>query len=347
MCALLTGASSGNATILRDDVLACARAERVHLLLGDRLAHPALTAEVREAAALDAARGAELCRVLDVLATAGVEAILIKGAALAHTHYPSPALRPRLDTDLMIRPDHRAAAEWALGVIGYTRPIETDGDLCTAQFHVARRDAAGIEHALDVHWRVSNVLAFADVLTYDDLASEAVSIDALGPHAFAPSSVHSLVLACIHRVAHHRESTHLLWLQDIHLLAESLSRQDQATLHAFAESRRVRAVCAAGLLAAGQAFVGVAVDLAARIAPPAGTREPTSMFLGQRLRPVDILTTDIQALHRWSERLQLVRELLFPPREYMVARYGMRRPFWLPFLYVRRFVLGTPKWFRS
>src|SRR5215831_10265345 len=81
-------------------VLAAAREEGVFLLLADRLWREVFADELRDAAAIDALRTRELRVVLAALADARVDAVVLKGAALAHTHYPRPELRPRVDTDL-------------------------------------------------------------------------------------------------------------------------------------------------------------------------------------------------------------------------------------------------------
>jgi hypothetical protein len=319
----------------------------VHLLLAARLPGHGLADELRGAAVVEAARERELCRVLGALGGVGVRAVLLKGAALGHTHYPRPELRPRLDTDLLIDADGRDRAAEVLVTLGYRRAAETDGDLCVSQVHFDYVDAAGVRHPLDVHWRMSNALAFADVLSYDEIARDALPLPGLGPHAFAPCAAHSLLVACVHRVAHHRDSPQLLWLYDIHLLAGGLDDDARTQLVDLAAARRVRAVCAASLQRAADAFGGSAATLAAIIAPPAGTLEPTVAFLAQRFRPIDVLTTDVKALDGWTQRLQLVREHVFPPREYMFARYRTRQSLSLPWLYLQRIVTGAPKWFRS
>jgi hypothetical protein len=108
----------------------------------------------------------ELRAVLNQMADAGVRPILLKGAAQDHTHYRRPHLRPRIDTDLMIPASIRDAIARTLIALGYHRPCEVHGALSTGQFHLQKYDRDGLFHALDIHWRVSNVRAFADVLTY-------------------------------------------------------------------------------------------------------------------------------------------------------------------------------------
>ncbi len=328
-----------------DEVLAEARAGSVHLVLADRLRLASFQDELREAAVVDACRTRELRAVLAALAEAGVTPILLKGAALAGTHYSRPELRPRSDTDLMIPSRARDAVARTLVTLGYRRMSEVDGEEAIGQFHFDRHDPNGLFHALDVHWRVSNVRVFADALTYEELARDAVALPALGPDARGPSPVHALLLACVHRVAHHGDTDNLLWLYDVHLLARALTRDERDAFDALASTRRMRAVCARTLCLARDAFGGVDAAWIERLsAGSAG--EPAAGFLGGRLRQVDILRSDISAIPQWRPRLALVREHLFPRAQFMHERYGTRTNLVLPWLYMHRIVTGLPKWFR-
>src|SRR5438105_1244783 len=103
--------------------------------------------------AVQALRDHELRRVLERLASAGIRCVLMKGAALAYTHYRSPHLRPRSDTDLLIPPDSAARVATVLSDAGYERAVETSGQLATFQQHFSRPGGAGTWYALDVHSR--------------------------------------------------------------------------------------------------------------------------------------------------------------------------------------------------
>src|SRR3974390_727344 len=150
------------------EVIQAARRDGVCLLIAYRLRLPGYAEEFRQAVVLEAIRARELRAVLGVLCDKGVRPVLLKGAALAYTHYARPELRTRSDTDLMIPFDARDAVASVLLKAGYHRPPELDGDGAVGQFHFIRTDEHGCTHALDVHWRVSNVRAFAEVLTYDE-----------------------------------------------------------------------------------------------------------------------------------------------------------------------------------
>src|SRR5262245_51213693 len=240
-----------------NDLLACARANDVHLLLADRAEAGPLQADLRAAAALEAARERELRQVLAALAGVDVRPVLFKGAVLSRTHYRRPELRPRTDTDLIIPASARDTTVRALKKLGYERVAEADGRLTTGQFHLHKCDALGLFHALDVHTRISNVRAFANALSYDELVRDGRPVPSLGPHAWAASPVHALVIACVHRVAHHGNSDSLLWLLDVSLLARSLELDERDCFAELTCSRGIRSVCGSTLMLADATFGGI------------------------------------------------------------------------------------------
>ena len=62
----------------------------------------ALRREERVAAVFDVRREDETRRVLDAFGDAQIDVLVFKGAALAHTVYAAPHLRPRTDVDLLV-----------------------------------------------------------------------------------------------------------------------------------------------------------------------------------------------------------------------------------------------------
>src|SRR5262245_40825590 len=119
VCAALRG-EGGTWRQLRDEdaetcFLDAAAAHRVRPLLAWRLhqsgelaqwpatIRTALTDAARGEAAVDVVRRQELGRLLDAFARAGIPVVVLKGAALACSTYPEPWLRPREDTDLLVR----------------------------------------------------------------------------------------------------------------------------------------------------------------------------------------------------------------------------------------------------
>ena len=180
-------------------------------------------ATLREDTALELLRRRELIAVLEALGAASVRPLVFKGAALAHTHYPIPAARPHLDVDLMVEEPAVEAADRVLTQLGYHRPLRISGTLIKSQATYLKEDAYGVLHTMDLHWKVSIPQVFADLFSFDELASSSVPLPAAGASARAVGRVHALAIACVHRVAHHPGDDRPIWLHDIHLLASGLS----------------------------------------------------------------------------------------------------------------------------
>jgi hypothetical protein len=341
------------------EFIAAASRHGLRALVADRLgAHlaswpPAVQAALaREAvlgAALDALQQRELRLVLEGLADRGVRPLLLKGSALAYTLYTNPAHRPRFDSDLLVRHEDMATVAEVMAGRGYRRPDQVTGELVMHQVDYARKDSHGVWHVYDFHWKVANRQAVAGVLSFDELARDGESIAALGPHARGLSRVHALLLACVHRVAHHPSDDRLIWIYDIHLLVETLSPQEAESFGALAVARSVSAVCADGLAAAERWFgTRLPAGLLDRLAGdgPAGVPEPSAALLAPPRSRIDEILCDLRALPGWSRRARLVYEHAFPPPSYITGVYMVNRV-WLPALYTHRIVRGVWRWIRN
>ena len=304
-----------------------------------------LARQARLRTALELVRRRETVSVLERFAFADVLPILIKGTPLAYTIYERPESRPRCDTDVVVARREVDAARAVLASLGYTEPNACHGELL-GQVRFERRDRLGVEHAFDLHWRISSQSVFADVLTHEELAAHAVPVPALGPHARACGTLHALLIACLHPVMHHRNAESLVWIYDVHLLATSLS----AELDKFgdlATGKGVAAICAHQLSTARVKF-GTAVPgrLVARLAA-VGDRETSVAYLRPGRRWHHEFVSNLRGLLGWKDRLRLVREVLLPRPHYMLAASGVSTGriglMLVPALYVRRIVYGIWK----
>jgi hypothetical protein len=290
----------------------------------------------------------ELRRVLDAAHGRGMSAVVIKGAALAHTHYRLPHLRPRSDSDLVIGETARDAWFALLADLGYLRSTAVEGELIVQQAQWTRAVGGGAVHAIDLHWRVFNPHLFGNLLAPGDLWRRSIPLLALGPGARAPHPADALILACVHRAAHHAGEQDLIWDLDVHLLVSGLADEAAAEAAAAIAAARLRAVAAASIDAAASRFgTRVPPPLAAVIAEAGRQDEPSAAFLRPGRRQVDLLVSDLSAVRGWRARVHLLREHLIPPPAYMRAKYRFRSAAWLPLAYVHRIVRGLPKWIRS
>jgi Uncharacterised nucleotidyltransferase len=301
-----------------------------------------------DAIVLDLARVTELQRLLRTLARAGVLPLLMKGAHLAHSHYARPYLRPRIDTDLLVAPHARDAVRSIVLDLGYLPCPAIPGELVTAQATFAKRSGGRLVHTIDVHWKIFNALPFADVLTYDELATRAVALRSLDVSARGLCSVDALVLAAVHRVAHHFDSDRLIWLYDIDLLARGLTDEEWREFTALVRARKVAVVCRRSLQRAVDRFganvpAWVWTDLQS---DDTAEGEPTARYLARRAH-IGVVLDDLRTLSRWRDRWRLVREHAFPPAVYMRRVYAPSSAAPLPLLYARRLLRGGRKWLKK
>jgi hypothetical protein len=293
---------------------------------------------------VDAVRVRELTAVLRACEAGGAKPVVFKGAALAHTHYAESWRRPRYDADLLIAPDTRQRVFEILRGFGYEPRTFVSGDLVMYQAPFERVDRLGIEHALDIHWRIANPQVVSLALTHHELVERSVLVSVLDYPMRVPSPVDSLLLACIHRVAHHPDFEKLIWIEDIHLLASRFEPSEWQTFIERATRASISAICLHGLTRAHERCRTV-VPAEVLTALSEGTRDASEVFLRDDLRPVDRLKADMRALGPFAAA-RLVREHVFPPAEYMRAAYGVKSRAWLPAYYVARVLSGMSRWVR-
>lgn len=298
-------------------------------------------------AAMEILRQKEILSVLAALGTEGIRPILLKGAALAYSVYDIPSSRPREDTDVLVLREHVDASRRVMIGLGYSEPANSGGELLFGQFPLWKNDDFGVKHTFDFHWKISAQPMFANILTYDELAADAVPVPALGPDARAAGPVHALLLACVHPVMHHRDAALLIWMYDIHLLASRLSDADFDRFVEVAVAKEVAGVCAHELALARSRF-GFRTPARAIEALGGRRAEPSAMYLRPGRRWHDELISSVRGLPRWRDRLRLLREVVLPSPRYILQAYGMPAhpagaAFLLPVLYAHRAISGILK----
>jgi hypothetical protein len=304
----------------------------------------AFAAAAREQAAREMLRRQEIASALAALDGAGVAPIVLKGAALAYTVYDRPDLRPRDDTDLLVREDDLDRVREAMASCGYEAGLLCDGELLFRQYQMEKSDRFGTSHVVDVHWKISTQPVFADVLSYDEVAAASAPIPALGRSARGCGAAHGLLIAAIHPVMHHRNVERLVWLYDVHLLASGMSGAALQDMAALAMARRVGGVTA-HTLARARARFGTAIPAALiRDLEQRDPGEPSRAYLAAGRHWSDELGDSLGALPTLGDRLTLVREVMLPSPRYMRSRYqigdGVLAAAMLPALYVHRLIAG-------
>lgn len=269
------------------------------------------------------------------LQQASVPAIVLKGEALAH-RYPALALRPRHDIDLWVAEAQRGLAETELRALG-GEPVPTACGRWIQPEQLWRLPAGRSWIGIDLHWQPTSRPALLATLPFARCLAEGQPMpDGHGLRMLG--DVDALLLACIHRLAHHRhEPERLIWQLDIALLWDALDFHERERACSRAVSTGVGCLLADGLLQAAGWLQESPAKALLQLAP-CRTREPARVLL-QRDPVVADWRFDL-AQARGRQRWQVLRDYTLPSAEFMRHRFAHARWRWLPWLYLRR-LLGV------
>lgn len=288
-------------------------------------------------------------RLHAALVDIGVRPVILKGTALAYALYPDQRLRTRGDTDILILKTDRSKAHGVLRNLGFEPDKGVSGEFISYEKNYTFRAAAMGALNVDLHWRISNSEVLSRLFSYEELLDHAVCVPKLCPHALGLGPVHAMLIACMHRVTHKQNpyyvdgiayygADRLIWLYDIHLLAMSFSSDQWRELLAFAKDKGLCATCLDGLRGAKARFHTDCPDfVCAGLAEPGMKERPTKYLNATKFRQEWM---NFCALEGFAKQLLFLRELFFPPVDYMRRKYPEPRLGWMPILYARRAVEG-------
>jgi hypothetical protein len=92
--------------------------------------------------------------ILSAYAAAGVPALVLKGAALSHTVYPEPGLRPMSDLDILVRATDLRRAQSLLAGLGFDAPLPAGPALAHRHLALAARQVEGLSIQVEIHHKL-------------------------------------------------------------------------------------------------------------------------------------------------------------------------------------------------
>lgn len=180
-------------------------------------------------------RLARLGEVLHALGDAGIDTLVLKGAALVTRAYPDPALRPMDDVDVLVPSAQAPAAIALLRQTGWTPA--TRSPEASLRVNHAHGFEHGADHRLDLHWHVLWECCGdgADA----DFWRDAVAIEVAGVPTRALDPTSQLLHVCVHG-ARWSAAPGLHWAADAAMILRAWGAEiDWARLTAQARGRRV------------------------------------------------------------------------------------------------------------
>jgi len=176
---------------------------------------------------------AELAAVAAALAGAGVDVLLLKGAALGRTVYASTAERPAGDLDLLIRSEQVERARQALHDLGYRAAglywLPRWQRRYRAELPMLRQAEDGSRILVELHWALVEAPFYIDHISLDDVWCNARPAAQVAG-ACVPDPATLLIHCCAHLALHHSQDMRLFWLLDVDRLARWPALDWEATL---------------------------------------------------------------------------------------------------------------------
>jgi hypothetical protein len=250
-----------------------------------------------------------LAEILDAFERASIDAVVLKGAALAWSVYASPALRPMGDMDLMVPRAAARAAQLSLQRLGFHAQSMAQRRFGRNAHHlpIVSRARNGVTISVEIH---------RDALSRDTLSSISMSnlteslrpFDMNGTHAFALGHVDML-----------RHLTHHLlepsWHGRLRLIGLVDLLRYALTFHDWIDWCRLETSHAFVLNALRCFHLVIPLPGAlARFSAPAGSPAPARV--GETIRP-------LRAILAGGHPTAALGELFHPPDWWLHAYYGV------------------------
>lgn len=291
----------------------------------------------------------KLLEITGALEKEGVDALALKGAAFAHTFYPSPTWRTYGDVDVLVRTDDWRTACGVLSSLGFRRLVPEPRPGFDERFGKGATHEDGDGYQVDLH-RTLALGPFGLWLEPDGLFAGTAELAIGGRTLRRLDDTLSLLHACMHASLGRKEPL-LMPLRDVLQITWS-GRVDWAALEDHARRWRLSGPVSYALRTSSTTLHTRLPNEARSCATArVGYLERsvlTAYTSGRRDAGGTSLTT-LVAIHGARARAAYLRALLFPDREFLAARTGgsgsYRRRWHVPMAWLRNLgsARGRPK----
>ena len=345
-------------------LLSMARQHRLAPLLNWRLAHEkadvAVPGDVGEALAGSFKTSAlralviqrELVRLRRILGEAGIPCVALKGADLAFSVYPHPALRPLRDLDVLVAKERALDAYQALIAGGYRRLAAYPGDpqasIAVGKHLPALRSASG-QLLVELHVRLidpdpARVTAFDESGLWGRLTERT----AAGASISYLSATDLLLHLAVHAVYDHRFINGPLVISDVSFLVRG-TQIDWPLFWRLADEGGWTRGCLL-LLELVQGYCGeLPVDVPESACSEPGSMDAlvatcSSLMLSDLTSRDEILLAGALAGRPVRQQLSILLRKAVPPRAVIAANYpAADHPLGVYFGYLSKFATRVPQ----
>jgi len=244
--------------------------------------------------------------------------VLFKGSALAQTYYPAPWLRPCTDSDILIAKSDRLKYDSILNQLKFKKLLSIEGELVSYQSTYVGKLTQQSSLILDLHWRINNRQTLAKTYSVNELIDRGETIENLDHSVIMPSAIDCILLSCVHRLGHHANDERLIWLYDIHVLANTLEETDWQKLCLLCKDKQIAAITLDALLICEDLFdTPIPTDSKQTLKVLANRNEASKLVLNRSASELHLFIQDLKSLDSFSLKLKLLKENLLPCADYI------------------------------
>jgi hypothetical protein len=284
----------------------------------------------------------QLRAILRAFEHEGIDALVLKGPALAATVYPHPATRLFSDIDLLVRPDQFLKAREALFQLGYysqSDRFETFQELFNAEpfFHSSDSENYFI---VDLHWSLFQYHGIKRNNGVGEFFGRSVTVKTPTIKFDTLDKVDAFIYAAFHLVLHHAEYVRLIWVADIALLAQSLVYPDEWEVLRQRCSTLKLSLAMQESLKLAQRWYGIQLpepyeEFANWLSPKEDERAEVK-YLSRKGGPDIRLKGYFADFLSAPGKVRFLLRFLFPTPEHIRITYPPSRKWLLPLSYIRR-----------
>jgi hypothetical protein len=294
-----------------------------------------LTRQATLVAANNLRARAALEPLFEGLNQAGIEVMLLKGAALNRSMYARPDLRPMTDVDLLIKPQDVPSTTALLKSAGCRRGFDLIRDDFFPKYHYEAEFLTDSTNPvrIDLHARPFRPLRVSRTMPDDAFFDDAACVQWGNAEALIPSTENMLIHLTAHAAFH--GCSRLLWLYDIHrFLLTCSNKVDWDRFLKRAETWRLSLAVWEGIHSATKFFGKSCPETVLRTL--AGQRTTWRDRLTLRSAPDDArspvvhVAVNLICTPGTKFKLGYIAALLLPGRNHLAHVYPFRHAAWVP-----------------
>jgi hypothetical protein len=275
-----------------------------------------------------------LLQLAEAFRSDGIDFVVLKGAALAHTHYPDPSWRAFGDLDLLVHTKDWQRSCQLLRESGFRRLVPEPRPRFDERFGKAATHADVVGLQVDLH-RTLVIGPFGFWIDSEQLFQRRASFQLAGQPLPRLDDTALFLHACVHGVLGAKPPL-LLPLRDIAQIA-TMASVNYEELAEWVHRWRMRSVMQLALQTASETLqvrLPESIEAFHRQKLPRVERRALRAYTSDGRQRAGMAVATVSAISGFRAKLAYVLGLLFPSREFLAARAASGKP-----SYVRRLML--------